>query len=165
MSVTPSFNSNLKTLGRWLVVGCFLAVPPTTRPQAVPSQANIDASAQRRLQDTAREAQRQRRIEDQIRNLGPALSPEKLAGATGSVLTRKALAALVRLRQEGVAPGEALERAARSAGVASDQAAQPSAYLRNLFIQKSGQITPAILAKLEAGEDPAPDLILSPFVP
>lgn len=140
-------------------------VPPTTRPQAVPSQANIDASAQRRLQETAREAQRQRRIEDQIRNLGPALSPEPLTGATGSVLTRKALAALVRLRQEGVPPGEALDRAAHTAGVDPAQAAKPSAYLRNLFIQKSGQITPAILTKLEAGEDPAPDLVLSPFVP
>jgi len=134
-------------------------------PAAVSSQANTDASAQRRLQETAKEAQRQRRIEDQLRRLSPALSPEKLAGPGGPVLTRQALAALVRLREDGVPLDEAILRATRAAGIDSAQAAKPASYLRNLFVQKSGLITPAILAKLEAGEDAAPDLVLAPFVP
>ena len=134
-------------------------------PAAVGSQANTDASAQRRLQETAKEAQRQRRIEDQLRRLSPALSPEKLAGPGGAVLTRQALAALVRLREDGMPLDEAILRATRAAGIDSAQAAKPASYLRNLFVQKSGLITPAILAKLEAGEDAAPDLVLAPFVP
>lgn len=143
----------------------WLATSVPAWPQVVPSQANIDASAQRRLQDTAREAQRQRRIEDQVRNVSPALFSEKLAGPGGPVLARKALAALVRLREEGISPDDAISRAIRSSDIDPALAARPTSYLRNLFIQKSGQITPAILAKLEAGEDPAPDLVLSPFVP
>ena len=134
-------------------------------PAAVGSQASTDASAQRRLQETAKEAQRQRRIEDQLRRLSPALSPEKLAGPGGPVTTRQALAALVRLREEGVPLDDAILRATHAAGIDSAQAAKPAAYLRNLLIQKSGRVTPAILTKLEAGEDPAPDLVLSPFVP
>jgi hypothetical protein len=165
MSVTPSFNLSRSLFGRILAVGLLLSVPVVGLPQAVPSQANIDASAQRRLQETAQEAQRQRRMENQVRNVSPALFSEKLAGPGGPVLARKALAALVRLREEGLSPDEAIHRATRSSGIDSAQAAEPAAYLRKLFIQKSGQITPAILAKLEAGEDPAPDLVLSPFVP
>ncbi|MFM8653959.1 MAG: hypothetical protein ACKODZ_04395 [Verrucomicrobiota bacterium] len=84
-------------------------------PAAVGSQANTDASAQRRLQDTAKEAQRQRRIEDQRRRLSPALSPEKLAGPGGRMLTRQALAARVRLREDGVPLFEAILRATRTA--------------------------------------------------
>jgi hypothetical protein len=104
-------------------------------------------------------------MENQVRNVSPALFSEKLAGPGGPVLARRALAALVRLREEGLSPDEAIHRATRSSGIDSAQAAEPAAYLRKLFIQKSGQITPAILAKLETGEDPAPDLVLSPFVP
>lgn len=134
-------------------------------PSAVSSQASTDADAQRRLQETARQAQRQRRIDELIRLVSPALSPEKLSGSDGPVLTRKALAALIRLQEEGVSLDESVRRATRDAGIDSTQAAQPASYLRNLFIQKSGQVTPDILAKLGAGEDPAPDLVLSPYTP
>ena len=165
MSVTPSFSLSRSWLLRLLAAGLLAWVPTTGFSQAVPSQANIDASAQRRLQETAQEAQRQHRIDEQIRRISPALAPEKLAGPGGPVLARKALAALILLRQEGVSLEESITRATRAAGIDSSQAAKPAAYLRNLFVQKSGQMTPAILAKLEAGEDPAPDLVLSPFVP
>ncbi|MEY5063028.1 MAG: hypothetical protein RLZZ112_992 [Verrucomicrobiota bacterium] len=133
-------------------------------PQAVPSQANIDASAQRRLQETAREAQRQHRMDQEIRKLSAALSPEKLTGPTGPVLTRRALAALSRLRADGISPEEALARAARTAGPAG-ATSKPSAYLRNLFAETSAKITPSSLSKLEAGEDPAPALIIPPYQP
>jgi len=165
MSVTLSFNSSHSPFGRLLAVGCLLWIPTAGLPQTVPSQANIDASAQRRLQETAHEAQRQHRIEEQIRRISPALASENLAGPGGPVLARRALAALILLRNEGVPLEEAITRATRTAGLDSAQVTQPAAYLRNLFVQKSRQVTPAILTKLEAGEDPAPDLVLSPFLP
>lgn len=169
MSVTRLFRSSRRAILRLGWVGVWFITSVFARPQSVPpavsSQANIDASAQRRLQENAREAQRRRRIEEQIRNLAPALFPDKLAGSDGPVLTRRALAALVRLREDGVSLDEAIPRATRSCGIDSAEATKPAAYLRNLFIQNSGRITPAILAKLETGEDPGPDLVLSPFVP
>lgn len=165
MCVTPSFNSSLSQVGWLVVAACFLWTSVGGFSQIVPSQANTDAAAQRRLQEMAREAQRQRSIEEQVRRISPALSAEKLSGPGGSVLARKALAALVRLQGEGVKLDEAIRRATSSAGMDSTQAGKPASYLRNLFIQKSGRITPEILTKLEAGEDPAPDLVLSPFTP
>ena len=134
-------------------------------PQTIPAQANVDASAQRRLQETAREAQRQRRIEEQIRKLIPALDPGKLAEAGGPILARKALAALAHLQQEGVPPDEALSRASRSARIDADKATQSSVYLRNLFSANSSALTPDLLTKLEAGEDPSPALVLPPYSP
>lgn len=165
MSFTKSFFSNLRFAPSFFLIVLSAVVPTKVWSQAVPSQANIDASAQRRLQEMAREAQRQRRIEDLVRDLSAALPPGKLEGSDGPVLARKALAALIRLREEGISPDEALNRAARSTGLATTQTAKPATYLRNLFTQKSGQITPAILAKLETGQNPAPELVLSPFVP
>lgn len=170
MSATRSSNSNPKP-HRFL--GIFLSAllageighAQGALPAAVGSQANIDAATQRQLQETARQAQRQRRIEEQIRILSPALHPDSLAGPQGPELTRRALAALSRLREDGVPLDEAFTRASRSAGTTLEQAGKPVSYLRNLFTQKSGLITPAILAKLEAGEDPAPGLVLSPYVP
>jgi len=69
------------------------------------------------------------------------------------------------LQQEGLSLDETVLRATRAAGIDPAQVAKPASYLRSLYTQKSGQITPAILAKLESGEDPAPDLVLAPFVP
>ena len=170
MSATRSFSSNLRilrlvgpalgllTAGAWVVA-------QGTLPSAVGSQANTDASAQRRLQETMQETQRQRRIEEQIHRLAPALEATALSGSRGPVLTRKALAALARLRAEGISPKDALDRAARSARLDSAASEKPSAYLRNLFLQNSDAITPAVLTQLEAGEDPSPALSLPPYQP
>ena len=170
MSVTPSFKSNpslLRVSG--LVLGLLLAADhPHAQgplPSAVGSQAVMDAEAQRRLQETAREAQRQRRIGEQIAILARALDPAALACPSGPGLTRQALAALVRLREDGIPPDQAIPRATRTAGLDPTQTAKPASYLRNLFTQQSSQITPSLLEKLAAGEDPAPDLLLPPFVP
>lgn len=165
MSATKLFSLNRRLAGLFLPA---LLLAGRTEPvwaQAVPSQANIDASAQRRLQETMQEAQRQRRIEQQIQRLHPALNSEKMSGPGGPVLARKALAALVRLREEGISPEDSLARATRSAGIDSSAAAKTSAYLRNLLSENSGKITADLLTRLEAGEDPAPALTLPPFRP
>ena len=165
MSCIKSSFSSLRPLLPLTLFFLSAAGPAKVWSQAVPSQANIDASAQRRLQETAQEAQRQRRIEQQVRNLAPALDREKMTGAQGAVLSRRALAALARLRSEGISPDEGLARAVRSAGLDAASSAKPSAYLRNLFGENSGKITSSVLARLEAGEDPAPELILPPYLP
>ncbi|NBS84260.1 MAG: hypothetical protein EBS59_06145, partial [Verrucomicrobia bacterium] len=59
--------------------------------QVVPTQANIDAQAQRRLQADAQESIRRRRIEENIRRLVPALDPSNLTTPEGPALTRQAL--------------------------------------------------------------------------
>jgi hypothetical protein len=164
MFVTPLFYYGLKSwirIAGWgLCLGQGLAWS-----QVVPSQANLDASAQRRLLETAREGQRQHRIEKEIRTLSSALAPEQLTGPQGPVLTRKALAALSRLRGEGVLPEEALARAARLIGCEGRIAAKPAAYLRNLFMRNSGALTPSVIRKLDAGEDPTPAFSIPPYQP
>ena len=170
MSATRSFSSNLRFL---LLLGASLAflgagnsaLPQGAYPSAVGSQANTDAAAQRRLQETMQEAQRQRRIEEQVRRLAPALDAENLAGSDGPLLARQALAALARLRGDGISPDDALARAARSAGLETAAAAKPSAYLRKLYTENAGNLTPAVVTKLEAGEDPAPAFSLPPYRP
>jgi len=165
MSATKSFNFARRRLLLLLPLACGIGPLESCWSQAVPSQANIDASAQRRLQETMREAQRQRRIEENLRHVQPALSAEKLAGAGGAVLARRALAGLIRLREDGLSPADSLRRAARAAGIGADAAARPSAYLENLVSDHSRKITPSVLSRLEAGEDPGPDLVLPPFSP
>ena len=165
MSATKLFSLNPRLAGLFLPVLLLTCRAEPVWAQAVPSQANIDASAQRRLQETLQEAQRQRRIEEQIQRLRPALDSEKLSGPDGAVLARQALAALVRLREEGIFPEEALGRATRAMGIDPATAAKPSAYLRHLFSENSGKITAALLTRLAAGEDPAPAFTLPPYRP
>jgi len=165
MFVTALFSLNLRYSLCLAWVSCLLCFVQAATAQTVPSQANTDSSAQRRLQETAREAQRQRRMEEQIQKVAAALGSDKLAGPGGPILARKALAAMVHLQQEGLSLDETVLRATRAAGIDPAQVAKPASYLRSLYTQKSGPITPAILAKLESGEDPAPDLVLAPFVP
>ena len=165
MSVTPSFSLSLKALAIFGVVGSLTVLRETAQSQAVPSQANIDASAQRRMQEMAEESRRRQRIEDQIRLISPALASEKLAGPPGPVLARQALAALIRLRQEGITVNDALSRAVREARLDAAQTAKSTAYFRNLFSELSGKITSTTLKQLEAGEDPAPTLIIPLFQP
>ena len=170
MSVTRSFSLSLRILRLLGPIVCVLWAAEIVLGQgslssAVGSQANTDASAQRRLQETAREAQRQRRIQEQVVILAPALDATILAGPTGPILARRALAALTRLSEEGVSADDALARAGRIAKTDPAQAAKPTAYLRNLFSEKSSALNDGILEKLEAGEDPAPTLILPPYLP
>lgn len=170
MSVTRSSSLSLRVL-RILCVALGLSLgwaevgAQGVPSGVVPSQANVDASAQRRLQETAREAQRLRRIEEQVQKVSPAVSPENLSGPEGAVLARKALAALVRLQQEGISPDDSLRRAVRSSGIDPARTAKPMAYLRNLHAETSGKIPPELLARLEAGQDPGPALSLPAYQP
>ena len=165
MSVTPSFSLSLKALVIVGIAGSLTAWQEAAQGQAVPSQANIDASAQRRLQELADESRRRQRIEDQIRLISPALAPEKLSGPQGPVLARQALAALIHLRQEGITVNDALSRAVREARLDTAKTAKSTAYFRNLFSELSGKITSTALKQLEAREDPAPALIIPLFQP
>lgn len=165
MSATPSFSLNLRTPQILGLVAWFWLGGVSAWSQAVPSQANLDASAQRRLQDTMREAQRQRRMEQQVAKLAPALSPEGLSSSSGPVLARHALAALMRLREEGLGPEESFRRAARAAQISFPASAKSRAYLGNLFNENFEKISPSVLQRLEAGEDPAPTLVIPPFAP
>ena len=165
MFVTRLFSSSLRLFAWSGTIACLLPLGKTSFSQTVPSQANIDASAQRRLQETAREAQRQRQIEEEIRILAPALDPQKLAGTNGPVFARKAIAALARLREEGVPPDEALARATRAKGLDPSKVAQPAAYVRNLFAKNSSVLNDDLLKTLATGQDPAPRLVIPPFRP
>lgn len=165
MSVTPSFSLSLKALVIFGIAGSLTAWQEAAQAQAVPSQANIDASAQRRLQELADESRRRQRIEDQIQLISPALAPEKLSGPQGPALARQALAALIHLRQEGITVNDALSRAVREARLDTAQTAKSTAYFRNLFSELSGKITSTALKQLEAGKDPAPALIIPLFQP
>lgn len=165
MSVTQLSSSNLNPIFGVVLLGWFTAVGQNACAQAVPSQANIDASAQRRLQETAREAQRQRRIEEQLAILAPALHPPELAGTNGPILARKALAALARLRDEGIPPNDALVRAVRSKNLPAPQVAQATTYLRSLFNKNSSVLDADLLELLAAGKDPAPKITIPPFQP
>ena len=165
MSCTKSSSFSPRIFFFHLVLAS-LAVPlDKVRSQAVPSQANVDASAQRRMQELAEESRRHQRIEDQLRLISSALEPERLSGSAGPVLAGKALAALFRLRQEGIPPNDAILRAVRATRLSSAQTAKPAAYLRNLFADLSPKITPAQLKQWEAGENPSPAWALPPFQP
>ena len=83
-----------------LILGLLSGSPAWT--QVVPVQANIDAQAQRRLQEQAEQARRQRRIEDQLQRIVPALDPQNLSGPKSNRTTSQALAALYSLQTDGV---------------------------------------------------------------
>ena len=92
-----------------LILGLLLGSPAWT--QVVPVQANMDAQAQRRIQQQAELARRQRRIEDYLQQIVPALDPKNLSGSQGARTTNKALAALYSLQTDGVSARDALRRA------------------------------------------------------
>jgi hypothetical protein len=81
-------------------LGILLALP--AQSQVVPVQANIDAQAQRRIQQQAELARRQRRIEDHLQRIVPALDSNILSGSKGNRTTSQALAAIFSLQMEGV---------------------------------------------------------------
>lgn len=147
----------------FLGASCFLGGTETALPQAVPSQANIDASAQRRLQESSRESQKRQNIEQQIRIVARSLSPQALA--SGPIPARKALAALIRLREMGIPADEALQRAARSTGLDLNRINPCVAYLRSLVEENSGKMTPKILDQLTEGQDPELPVSLPPYQP
>lgn len=133
--------------------------------QVVPSQANVDAQAQRRLQEDARESMRRQRVDENIRRLIPALDPSNLSGPNGPAYTRKALATLAELQEDGVAPKDALQRAARNSPLKSENTQNTSSYLLACWQRVKNQLTPEALSALRQGLEPRGPLSLPPFQP
>jgi len=117
--------------------------------QLVPVQANIDAQAQRRLREQAESARRQRRIEDNLQKIVPALSSK---GSTAN--TCRALAALYELQSEGVRPKESLQRAADLSGLGTESTRAPSNYLLQCWESISGKLNSEIAGKMKSGTPP-----------
>ena len=133
--------------------------------QVVPSQANIDAQAQRRLQADAQESIRRRRIEENIRRLVPALDPSNLTTPEGPALTRQALAALSDLLSDGIVPRDSIQRAIKKSPLETSATQKTSAYLLECWGLVSGQITSDDLEPMRKGLEPKTPLNLPIFQP
>lgn len=144
----------------WILLGSGIATL-SLQAQVVPTQANIDAQAQRRLQEDARESMRRQRVDENTRRLVPALDPANLRGPNGPASIRKALAALTDLQADGVAPKDALLRAARNSLLKSNT----STYLEACWQKVKDQLTPEALSALRQGLEPKSPLELPPFHP
>lgn len=105
ISATKLFYSsrNVRSALLTLIIWGLLSGSPAWT-QVVPVQANMDAQAQRRIQQQAELARRQRRIEDHLQQIVPALDPKNLSGSQGARTRNKALAALYSLQTEGSPP-------------------------------------------------------------
>ena len=166
MSVTKLFPSNHRRLN-FLWISLLLSgsgILPL-RAQVVPSQANIDAQAQRRLQADAQESIRRRRIEENIRRLVPALDPSNLTTPEGPALTRQALAALSDLLSDGIVPRDSIQRAIKKSPLETSATQKTSAYLLECWGSVSGQITSDDLEPMRKGLEPKIPLNLPIFQP
>jgi len=156
------FSRNVRhLLFTFLLLGILLALP--AQSQVVPVQANIDAQAQRRIQEQAELARRQRRIEDHLQRIVPALDSNILSGSKGNRTTSQALAAIFSLQMEGVSPREALRQAADCSALPSETTRAPFNYLWNCWETNQKKITPSIAQSMRSGE-PAP-FPIPPFQP
>lgn len=131
--------------------------------QVVPVQANIDAQAQRRMQEQAELARRQRRIEDHLQRIVPALDPQNLTGPKATRTTSQALAALFSLQTEGVSPRESLRRALDCSGLTAQTTRAPLNYLSSCWETNGKKITPPIAQSMRTGTPPP--FPIAPFVP
>ncbi len=131
--------------------------------QVVPVQANLDAQAQRRIQEQSERVRRQRQIDANLEKIATALSSKNLTSPEGPVFTRRALAALFDLQSEGWSPEKSLQEATRLPSTTETQKATSSAYLTKCWQEFSPSITPTVAATLRAGSSPA--FSIPPYVP
>ncbi len=155
-------NRNVRSALLTFLIGVLLLGSPAWT-QVVPVQANIDAQAQRRMQEQAELARRQRRIEDHLQRIVPALDPKYLLGSQGTRTANKALAALYALHTEGVPARDALRRAIDCSNLPSATTRAPSNYLLQSWESVSGKMNPSLAQSMRAGE-PAP-FPISPYQP
>ena len=141
------------TLLTLLIWGLLSGLPAWT--QVVPVQANIDAQAQRRIQEQAEQARRQRRIEDQLQRIVPALDPQNLSGPKSNRTTTQALAALFSLQADGVSPREALRRAIDCSSIPAEMTRAPFNYLLQCWETNGDKINATIAQSMRTG-DPTP---------
>jgi len=131
--------------------------------QVVPVQANMDAQAQRRIQQQAELARRERRIEDHLQKIVPALDPKNLSGSQGVRTTNKALAALYSLQADGVSARDALRRAIDCSNLPTETTRAPLNYLLQTWESIAGKMNPTLAQSMRTG-DPAP-FPIPPFQP
>lgn len=148
----------------WILLGSGI-VTLSLHAQVVPTQANIDASAQRRLQEDARESLRRRRMEESVRALVPALDSARLAGPEGSALTRQAIAAFADLQDLQILPKDAVKLALKKSSLDPSQTRQTSTYLLDCWDQMEGKLTSDDLTLLRQGLAPKTSVHWSPFSP
>lgn len=131
--------------------------------QVVPVQANLDAQAQRRIQEQSERVRRQRQIDTNLEKIATALSSKNLSSPEGPVFTRRALAALFDLQSEGWSPAKSLQEATRLPSTRETQKTTSSAYLTKCWQEFSPSITPTVATTLRAGLSPA--FSIPPYVP
>jgi hypothetical protein len=131
--------------------------------QVVPVQANLDAQAQRRIQEQSERVRRQRQIDANLEKIATALSSKNLTSPEGPVFTRRALAALFDLQSEGWSPEKSLREANRLPSTAETPKATSIAYLTKCWQEFSPSITPTVATTLRAGLTPA--FSIPPYVP
>ncbi len=131
--------------------------------QVVPVQANLDAQAQRRIQEQSERVRRQRQIDANLEKIATALSSKNLTSPEGPAFTRRALAALFDLQSEGWSPEKSLQEATRLPSTAETPKATSIAYLTKCWQEFSPSITPTVAATLRAGSSPA--FSIPPYVP
>ncbi len=132
--------------------------------QVVPVQANLDAQAQRRIQEQSERVRRKRQIDANLEIISSALSTEKLMSPDGPSFTRRALAALFDLQSEGWSPAKSLQEAnTRLPPTAHTPQATSLAYLTKCWQEFSPSITPIVATTLRAGLSPA--FSIPPYVP
>ena len=164
MSATRSFISsrNLRQTSVGLLF-LLLMAPFLCLAQVVPVQANLDAQAQRRIQEQSERVRRQRQIDTNLEKIATALSSKNLSSPEGPVFTRRALAALFDLQSEGWSPAKSLQEATRLPSTRETQKATSSAYLTKCWQEFSPSITPTVATTLRAGLSPA--FSIPPYVP
>jgi len=157
---TSSRNPRQASVGLLLLL---LMAPFLCLAQVVPVQANLDAQAQRRIQEQAERVRRQRQIDANLEKIATALSSKNLTSPEGPVFTRRALAALFDLQSEGWSPEKSLQEATRLPSTTETQKATTSAYLTKCWQEFSPSITPTVATTLRAGLSPA--FSIPPYVP
>ena len=164
MSATRSFISsrNLRQASVGLLF-LLLMAPFFCLAQVVPVQANLDAQAQRRIQEQSERVRRQRQIDTNLEKIATALSSKNLTSPEGPVFTRRALAALFDLQSEGWSPAKSLQEATRLPSTRETQKATSSAYLTKCWQEFSPSITPTVATTLRAGLSPT--FSIPPYVP
>ncbi len=164
MSATRSFISsrNPRQVSVRLLI-LLLMAPFLCLAQVVPVQANLDAQAQRRIQEQSEGVRRQRQIDANLEKIATALSSKNLTSPEGPAFTRRALAALFDLQSEGWSPEKSLREANRLPSTAETPKATSIAYLTKCWQEFSPSITPTVATTLRAGLTPA--FSIPPYVP
>ena len=140
-----------------------LMAPLLCLAQVIPVQANLDAQAQRRIQEQSERVRRQRQIDANLEIISVALSSKNLTSPEGPVFTRRALAALFDLQSEGWSPEKSLQKASRIPPTSHTPQAASIAYLTKCWREFSPSITPTVATTLGAGLPPA--FSIPPYVP